>query len=81
MGMTRWTVRSVNNEAVEAVRALQAETGVGLGEILSVVIRCGLDGARKELARKPFENLPLDGMLKRLLGRLDPPASTSGCRA
>ncbi len=48
--MQRWTVRGVDTEAVDAIRAICAQTGASLGAILSEAIRHGHAAARRRFA-------------------------------
>lgn len=52
MAMTRWTVRSVDPAIIGRVQSVQDQTGVGLGEIVSLAIAFGLGAAQTELARR-----------------------------
>lgn len=69
MGVTRWTLRGVEEEVVEQVRAYQAETGFALGEIVSLAIRYGLTRARQDLESKPDDELPFHIFLRRIQNR------------
>lgn len=55
--MTRWTIRNVTPEALQAVQALQSETGASLGEIVSACIEAGLDDARRRLEDQQEDDL------------------------
>jgi hypothetical protein len=48
----RWTIRSVDSAMIERVRLLQARSGVGLGEIVSLVIRYGLGSVQAVLPQR-----------------------------
>lgn len=49
MRTVRWTVRSVDAEAIAAVQAVQRSTGASLGRIVSEAIRRGLPEATMAL--------------------------------
>jgi hypothetical protein len=54
MTKKRWTIRSMDPAMIEQVRSLQAKSGAGLGEIVSLAICYGLDSAHTILAlRRP----------------------------
>jgi hypothetical protein len=52
MTKKRWTVRSMDPEMIERVRSLQAKSGAGLGEIVSLAICYGLDSVHFLLAQR-----------------------------
>jgi hypothetical protein len=49
MTAEKWTIRGVNPAVIDQVRAIQAETGLALGEIVSVAIKLGIPSAVAEL--------------------------------
>ncbi len=53
MSRMRWTVRSVDYDLIQQVRALHEHTGNSLGEIVSASLRHGLAAARSELVARP----------------------------
>jgi hypothetical protein len=64
--MPRWTVRNVNAESIRAVQELSADSGVGLGEIVSEAIEFGLDHVRARLLSTSTASEP-----EPKIGRLD----------
>ena len=52
MTKQRWTVRSMDPAMIERVRLLQAKSGAGLGEIVSLAICYGLDSVHFLLAQR-----------------------------
>jgi hypothetical protein len=63
MTKQRWTVRSMDPAMIERVRSLQAMSGAGLGEIVSLAISCGLDSAHFLLAQRQPRRLISHGRI------------------
>jgi hypothetical protein len=64
--MQRWTVRNVSAGAIQAVQELAANSGAGLGEVLTKCIEFGIDRAQAQLLAngKVSEPVPsIDGSL------------------
>lgn len=56
MSTTRWTIRSVDDDVIHAVQALQIYSGASLGEIVSRALRHGIPATQTELlARQPID--------------------------
>jgi hypothetical protein len=63
MTKQRWTVRSMDSAMIERVRSLQAKSGAGLGEIVSLVICYGLDSVHFLLAQRQPRRLISQGRM------------------
>jgi len=61
--MPRLTVRNVSPEAILAIKAFCAETGVTMGEALTASITAGLDKARQQL-QSPTEPVVMDPVVR-----------------
>lgn len=63
MTKQRWTVRSMDLAMIERVRSLQAKSGAGLGEIVSLAICYGLDSVHFLLAQRQPHRPSSDGQM------------------
>jgi hypothetical protein len=63
MTKQRWTARSMDPAMIERVRSLQAKSGAGLGEIVSMAICYGLDSVHFLLGQRQPHRLISHGRM------------------